>query len=271
MHEPFFPDIESIPYEGPDSDNPLAFRWYDADRVVRGRTMAEHLRFGVCYWHSFNWPGADIFGVGTFDGLAEGLALGHVVGGNFHRTCGMSNGLPGTAQAFAGKLFHQVNEASVGLRAVNLRHRLDACDVTDDHAGNYVHAIAYTPDNYASIGQIEESLETLKQRGEVPLPDFSWNMTSSVSVSWDSFFRQELVLGADITQRMHLPLYNLETLGLLPDRVSMLNTFTLHPAGVNGEAREIGVLVQCRKSVCEKIVECGIVKEELVYVVRKPG
>ena len=64
---PFFPDIDAISYEGPDSDNPLAFRWYDADRVVMGKTMAEHLRFGVCYWHSFAWDGSDIFGQGTLD------------------------------------------------------------------------------------------------------------------------------------------------------------------------------------------------------------
>ncbi len=64
----FFTEVEGrIPYEGPDSDNPLAFRWYDPDRVVAGRTMAEHLRFAVCYWHSFAWDGFDIFGAGTLD------------------------------------------------------------------------------------------------------------------------------------------------------------------------------------------------------------
>lgn len=64
----FFSTVpEQIRYEGPDSDNPLAFRWYDADRVVAGKTMAEHLRFGVCYWHSFCWDGFDIFGAGTMD------------------------------------------------------------------------------------------------------------------------------------------------------------------------------------------------------------
>lgn len=65
--ETFFANVDKIRYEGPDSDNPLAFRWYDADRVVRDRTMAEHLRFGVCYWHSFAWDGSDIFGAGTLD------------------------------------------------------------------------------------------------------------------------------------------------------------------------------------------------------------
>ena len=59
----FFTDVTSpIPYEGPESDNPLAFRWYDKDRLVLGRRMEDLLRFGVCYWHSFNWPGNDVFG-----------------------------------------------------------------------------------------------------------------------------------------------------------------------------------------------------------------
>ena len=64
----FFTEIsERIPYEGPDSDNALAFHWYDADRVVAGRRMEDHLRFAVCFWHSFNWDGFDIFGAGTMD------------------------------------------------------------------------------------------------------------------------------------------------------------------------------------------------------------
>jgi xylose isomerase len=63
----FFDSIEPIRYAGPDSTDPLTFRWYDADRVVGGKTMAEHLRVGVCYWHSFTWDGFDIFGAGTLD------------------------------------------------------------------------------------------------------------------------------------------------------------------------------------------------------------
>ena len=67
MSEPFFPDLERIRYAGPDGDDELAFRWYDESRVVAGRTMADHLRFAVCYWHTFCWPGSDVFGAGTFD------------------------------------------------------------------------------------------------------------------------------------------------------------------------------------------------------------
>ncbi len=63
----FFPGVGPVRYAGPDSDEPIAFRWYDADRVVAGKPMAEHLRMAVCYWHSFVWAGADVFGAGTFD------------------------------------------------------------------------------------------------------------------------------------------------------------------------------------------------------------
>ena len=64
----FFADVEGpIPFEGRRSQNPLAFRWYDADRVVGGATMAEQLRFSVAYWHSFAADGADMFGSGTWD------------------------------------------------------------------------------------------------------------------------------------------------------------------------------------------------------------
>jgi len=62
----YFDSIPSIQFEGAESDNPLAFHHYDANQVVLGKTMAEHLRFAACYWHNFCWDGADVFGQGTF-------------------------------------------------------------------------------------------------------------------------------------------------------------------------------------------------------------
>ncbi len=61
----YFPGIGQIRYEGPESKNPLAFRWYDENRLVGGKTMKEHLRFAVAYWHSFCAEGLDPFGPGT--------------------------------------------------------------------------------------------------------------------------------------------------------------------------------------------------------------
>jgi xylose isomerase len=62
----YFDSIPSIQFEGTESDNPLAFHHYDANQVILGKTMAEHLRFAACYWHNFCWDGADVFGQGTF-------------------------------------------------------------------------------------------------------------------------------------------------------------------------------------------------------------
>ena len=60
-----FPEIEKICYEGPDTKNPLAFRWYNEDEVIEGQTMKEHMRFSVVYWHTFRATGADPFGSPT--------------------------------------------------------------------------------------------------------------------------------------------------------------------------------------------------------------
>ena len=58
----FFKGIQQVKYEGPESDNPLAFRWYDENRMVAGKTMKDYLKFACAYWHSFCYDGADPFG-----------------------------------------------------------------------------------------------------------------------------------------------------------------------------------------------------------------
>lgn len=60
--KPYFSNISRISFEGVGSDNPLAFRWYDENKVVAGKTMKEHFRFACAYWHSFNGNGSDPFG-----------------------------------------------------------------------------------------------------------------------------------------------------------------------------------------------------------------
>ncbi|RDS98954.1 xylose isomerase, partial [Burkholderia contaminans] len=62
----YFEHIPAIRYEGPQSDNPLAYHHYDPEKRVLGKTLAEHLRIAVCYWHTFVWPGHDIFGQAAF-------------------------------------------------------------------------------------------------------------------------------------------------------------------------------------------------------------
>lgn len=63
----YFDHIDPIKYEGPDSENDFAFKYYDAQKKVMGKTMEEHLRASVCYWHTFCWDGFDVFGGGTFN------------------------------------------------------------------------------------------------------------------------------------------------------------------------------------------------------------
>jgi xylose isomerase len=65
MQMEYFPSVKKISFEGRDSKNPLAFRYYDEKKVIAGKTMKEHLRFAVAYWHSFTGSGADPFGQGT--------------------------------------------------------------------------------------------------------------------------------------------------------------------------------------------------------------
>ena len=61
----YFDSIPTISYEGPDSDNPFAFRYYNPDEVILGKSMSDWLRFAVCYWHTFRGVASDPFGPGT--------------------------------------------------------------------------------------------------------------------------------------------------------------------------------------------------------------
>jgi xylose isomerase len=64
----FFTEVRGpIPFGGLESRDPLAFKVYEPERLVLGKRMVDHLRPGVCFWHSFAWPGMDMFGIGTMD------------------------------------------------------------------------------------------------------------------------------------------------------------------------------------------------------------
>ena len=64
---PAVPEVSKIKYEGPDSTNPLAFRWYNEDEIVEGKSMKDHMRFSVVYWHTFRGDGTDPFGMPTIE------------------------------------------------------------------------------------------------------------------------------------------------------------------------------------------------------------
>lgn len=61
----YFKGIDKIKYEGKESDNPLAFKYYNPNQVVAGKTMKEHFKFAIAYWHTFCGQGGDPFGPGT--------------------------------------------------------------------------------------------------------------------------------------------------------------------------------------------------------------
>ncbi|MEE9362179.1 MAG: xylose isomerase [Cellulophaga sp.] len=75
----YFPKIDKIKFEGRDSKNPLAFKWYDENRIVGGKSLKNHLRFAVSYWHTFCGEGGDPFGPGTkifpWDSKVDALSL----------------------------------------------------------------------------------------------------------------------------------------------------------------------------------------------------
>ena len=62
----FFKGIDPVPFKGPDSDDPMAFRFYEPDRMVLGKRMEDQLRMAIAYWHAFAWPGGEPFGGQTF-------------------------------------------------------------------------------------------------------------------------------------------------------------------------------------------------------------
>lgn len=65
MAKTYFPSVGKIPFEGRESDNPMAFRFYDENKIIGGKTMKEHFKFSIAYWHSFCGTGGDPFGPGT--------------------------------------------------------------------------------------------------------------------------------------------------------------------------------------------------------------
>lgn len=78
----YFKGIPKIQFEGKNSDNPLAFKYYNPDEIVGGKTMKEYLRFAVAYWHTFMGTGSDPFGVGTmvrpWDNITDPMELAKV-------------------------------------------------------------------------------------------------------------------------------------------------------------------------------------------------
>ena len=67
MPKTIFNHISKIKFRGSENRDPLSFNWYEEDKVILGKSMKDHLRIAICYWHSFNWGGNDVFGETTFN------------------------------------------------------------------------------------------------------------------------------------------------------------------------------------------------------------
>ena len=131
MVDDFFSDVtEPIPFGGLESTDPLSFKVYEPDRLVLGKRMEDHLRPGVCFWHSFAWPGVDMFGSGTMDrpwldGATDEMAAARTkmaVAFEFFTKLGIPY-----------YCFHDRDVAPEGASFATFRSNLDA--LTDDAAG----------------------------------------------------------------------------------------------------------------------------------------
>jgi xylose isomerase len=131
MTDGFFTDVAGpIPFGGLDSTDPLSFKVYEPDRIVLGKRMEDHLRPGVCFWHSFAWPGVDMFGTGTLDrpwltGAGDPMAAARTkmaVAFEFFEKIGIPF-----------YCFHDRDVAPEGASFAEFRANLDA--LTDDAAG----------------------------------------------------------------------------------------------------------------------------------------
>ncbi len=137
--KPYFRNIPQIKYEGPESDNPFAFRWYDENKVVAGKSMKDHFKFACAYWHSFNANGSDPFGSPThlFDWEQSSDPL--------------------------ERAYHKMDAAFEFITKMNLPyycfHDVDVVDFTDDIADNERRLQAIT--EYAAQKQKETGVKLL--------------------------------------------------------------------------------------------------------------
>jgi xylose isomerase len=118
----FFAGVSPVGIGGSDADVDLTYRVYDPDRVVLGKRMEDHLRIAVCYWHSFAWPGNDVFGQGTFDRPWNEIGIDPMVAARQKMDA---------AFEFFAKLgvpffcFHDIDIAPAGETFAETRHNLE--------------------------------------------------------------------------------------------------------------------------------------------------
>lgn len=194
--------------------------------------------------------------------------------------------------------FFRLNQASTGIVMMNMRHRLlPDCIITDEHAGNYVHAVVLGSEKDMSTavnvhratqrqGQLDNCNDTGNKNNQYrganpniadndsqnkiddsasssPPPFQTCHGNTSISVNWTNLYRDELFLGPNCRPTEHCPMYDTTTMQYLPDKVSAINLFTARCAAEDGQGhrRRMGAFVVCQPSVWEKVMQSGIVAE----------
>lgn len=166
-----------------------------------------------------------------------------------------------TANSIIASWFFRMNDAGLGILMMDLRNRLgDKCEIGDTDAGNYVHAMVCSEEDFATPSGVQHVVQTMNRQTSSDQIKLDTNRNSSMCVNWANFFHEELKLADGCRQTVHLPIYNTTILKHLPDKVSALNLFTARCAG-NGNERRAGAFVVCQESVWENIKKSGIIAE----------
>jgi hypothetical protein len=166
---------------------------------------------------------------------------------------------PLSANSIIASWFFKINKCSIGMLMLSLRHRLPDCPISDTDAGNYIHALLCTKEDYCTPQSVQYATRTL-HRGSAQSIEFDKDMSSSLCLNWANSYHDALVLGKDCQQTLHVPIYNTSLLKFLPYQVSAINIFTARCAST-GVERRAGAFVLCQESAWNEIAQSGIVEE----------
>ena len=164
-----------------------------------------------------------------------------------------------SANSIISSWFFTINNCSIGMLMLSLRHRLRDCPISDTDAGNYIHSLLCTKEDYCTPQSVQYATHTL-HRDSVQSIEFDSSESSSLCVNWANSYHDGLILGKDCRETLHMPIYNTSLLKFLPHQVSAINIFTARCAST-GVERRAGAFVVCQESVWNEIAQSGIVEE----------
>lgn len=166
--------------------------------------------------------------------------------------------------ALLASTFFVVAKPTIAFNIHQLRGQVQ--DVSDKDAGNYQVSIPYTEHDYASPELVEQSHATLRRCGEfclATLPGGSWNSTYSVMTNWSSFYADPVILGDELKEVLHLPLYSTAELKDIPSKLSLFCIFTASQQDDESHKGRVGASIVAPRSVIMAIEASGIVDEPI--------